>query len=443
MADIKKDYLKEYDNVAEAQKFSLVKKWMETEPLPFFKQLREQRPILVTPLCTLVSHFNDVRDVLQMPKIFTVALYKSKMGDYLMTHDDNAVHDREKAIMQSMLNRDDIPFVREVVARNARQILDTANGQIEAAYNYCRAVPASLVQDYFGFDCVEKKDLIEWSYWTQYDSFHNHFFNLLSEKETQYFSNQKEEMSKKFTMYMTGLILRRTVAVKANQAVGFILCAWFFLLKIGHRLMGSDKYELKDDIVTRMISTSYSEALEYPIARLGLNAGGLLIGAIETTSQAVAQVIQMLLEKPELTAMAVEAARKENTDEFDAIVWEALRFVPIAPFLFRQTASAYTLAKGTDHETAIPAGTNVLALTQSAMFDAYAFENPDEFIPKRNWYHHFNFGFGSHECLGKYVGMVMIPEMVRQIFLMSNIKAESKINYKEGPFPEEYFLSWK
>jgi cytochrome P450 len=436
MADIKKDYLQEYDRAAEAEKFPLVKKWMDTEPRSFFKQLREERPILVTPLCTLVSLFNDVRDVLQMPKIFTVALYKSKMGDYLMTHDDDAIHSREKPIMQAMLNRDDLPDVRRIVARNAKTILDSAEGTIEAAYHYCRAVPASLVQDYFGLDGVERKDLVDWSYWTQYDSFHNHFFNLLSEKESRYFSDKKEAVSKKFTAYMTDLILRKTVKAKAEKATGFLL-----LQKL-HRLFGSKKYELTDDIVTRMVRASYPDALQFPIQRLGLNAGGLLIGAIETTAQAVAQVIQMFIQNPTYHVMVKKAALSEDVSAFDGMVWEALRFVPIAPFLFRRTAASYTLAKGTAHETTIPAGTNVLALTQSAMFDPYAFENPDQFLPERNWYHHFNFGFGPHECLGKYVAMVMIPEMVRQIFIRPHLQAKTSIDYKGGPFPEHYMLSW-
>jgi len=84
----------------------------------------------------------------------------------------------------------------------------------------------------------------------------------------------------------------------------------------------------------------------------------------------------------------------------------------------------------------------VLPATQSAMFDSYAYENPDQFIPNRNWYHHFNFGFGSHECLGKYIGMVMIPEMVRQVMLKGKLTAKGKIDYKLGPFPEEYRLTW-
>ena len=77
------------------------------------------------------------------------------------------------------------------------------------------------------------------------------------------------------------------------------------------------------------------------------------------------------------------------------------------------------------------------------MFDEYAFENPNEFNPNRNWYHNFNFGFGSHQCLGKYIGMVMIPEMIRQILLQPELEDKGPINYKKGPFPEEYHLKWR
>lgn len=137
-----------------------------------------------------------------------------------------------------------------------------------------------------------------------------------------------------------------------------------------------------------------------------------------------------------------DAAKMDNPKAFDNIVWEALRFVPITPYMFRKTAGEYTVAKDTAHAITISPRTIVLTLTQSAMFDPKAFEAPDEFIAERNWYHYFHFGFGSHECLGKYVGMVLIPEMVRQVLLRSDIKAIGSIDYKFGPFPEQYDLIW-
>ena len=231
--------------------------------------------------------------------------------------------------------------------------------------------------------------------------------------------------------------------VKLEQTRNLFLIGWRILKTIGYAIAGKKVPMLKDDVFSRMLRTSFADQVEFDLVRVGTNAGGLLIGAIETTSQATAQVIEFFLKRPELLAKAKAAANSTDTKAFDNIVWEALRFVPISPYMFRQTSQEYTLAKGTDYETIIPAKTNVLVLTQSAMFDTYANENPDEFIPERNFYHNFNFGFGPHDCLGKYVGMEMIPEMIRQVLLLPHVHSTGDIDYKDGPFPESYTLVWK
>jgi cytochrome P450 len=439
------NYLQQFDAAADADKFPLVRRWIDTEPLPFFKELREKRPILVTPICTLLTLFDDVTEALNMPLVFTVALYLPKMGNgiYLMAHDDDALHTREKSLMQGMLNRDDLPQVRAMVANIAKGLLDSANGNMEAINGYCRMVPATLVQEYFGLTGIDKKDLIEWSYWNQADTFYNQPFDLLSAEKSKEISDHHTQTGEQLSKYIVELILARELAVKAELAEHTLLAPWYLLRMLVRKLLGKTNDKLTDNIVTRMVRTAYPGAVKFDIKRLGINAGGLLIGAIETTPQAVAQVIQYLLDDPTWLAAAKDAAQSPNTTEFDGIVWEALRFVPISPYLFRQAASDYTVAKGTDHATTIAAGTYILPVTQSAMFDPKAFENPDQFIPGRNWYHYFHFGFGSHECLGKYVGMVMIPEMVRQVLLRPGIKANGTIDYEGGHLPQRFNLSWQ
>ncbi len=438
------NYLAQYDAAAEADKFPLVYQWMWKEPLPFFKELREKRPILVTPEVTIVSRFDDVTSVLNMPKIFTVDLYLPKMGNgiYLMAHDDDALHSREKAMMESLLNRDDLPDVRNMIAKLGKDILDSANGSLEIVNEFCRMVPAGLVQDYFGLTGVDKKDLIEWSYWNQYNTFHNQPYDPIPEDKKQDIQDQQTRVSKLLGIYIAELMARRTLAIKLENA-NLLKRAGLEVCKLIRTLQDKKHEALKDDIVTRMLRNHFPEAMDLDLKRLGVNAGGLLIGAIETTSQAVAQIIQYLLNDPVWLPKAQAAAKLADTTEFDGIVWEALRYVPIAPYLFRKSASDYTVGMGSDYATLIPAGTIVLPATQSAMFDPRAFENPDEFIPQRNWYHYFHFGFGSHECMGKYVGMVMIPEMVRQVLLRDDLKANGAIDYKSGPFPEAYQLSWR
>jgi cytochrome P450 len=440
------DFLAQYDAAAEADKYPLVQKWMKTTPLPFFKQLREERPILVTPECTLLALFTDVRDTLQMPKIFTVELYKSKMGvtdtdpGYLMAHDDDALHYREKSLMQGMLNREDIPRVRQIIQDAAKGILDDADGSIEIVNNYCRMVPAIMVQEYFGLDGIDRKKLLKWSFWNQYNTFHNQPFDLNSKEEFDRIVATHAECSTELVDYITVLMVRKILTVKIKDRI------FGRLLKITNvirSLCGKEPKEFKDDIVKRMLRSAFAEQVDFPLTRIGVNAGGLLIGAVETTSQAVAQVIQFFIDQPELLEKAKAASARADTADIDALVWEALRFVPISPYMFRQASQDYTVAKGTDRETTIPKGTNVLTLTQSAMFDTYANEDPEAFKTDRNWYHNFNYGFASHDCLGKYVGMAMIPEMVRQVLLRTDIHATAPMDYKDGPFPEAYVLAWK
>ncbi|MGB2271778.1 MAG: cytochrome P450 [Pseudomonadales bacterium] len=442
------DYLAAFDAASHRDQYPLVQQWMKHEPLPFFKQLREQRPILVTSECTLVTRFDDVRDLLQMPSIFTVDLYKSKMGvtdkdvGYLMAHDDDALHYREKSLMQGMLNRDDIPRVRALIKNSAKSILDNSSDAIEIVNQYCRTVPAILVQEYFGLDGIEKERLIEWSYWNQYDAFHNQPFDLNSKEKFNYIVAQHNKVSEELVAYIAKLIGRKLVMVKAEQTKNRLLIGWYLLKNMFCKIFGIKQETPKDDIVYRMLRSSFAEQVDFSLVRIGVNAGGLLIGAIETTSQAVSQSIEFFLNRPELLKHAQQAAHENDSTHFDNMIWESLRFVPISPYLFRQTSQRYTLAKNTDRETTIPAKTNVLAITQSAMFDDYAYDNPEQFIAERNAYHHFNFGFASHDCLGKYIGMVMIPEMVKQVLIRKDVRSSEKIDYKDGPFPESYALQW-
>lgn len=436
------DYMAQLDATPEVDKFKQVRQWMDREPLPFFKALRERCPILVTPTATLVTRLEDCVEVLNQPKVFTVKLYDPKMSDYLMSHDDDAFHTREKSIMQGFLNRNDLSDVRVMVANIAKRLIDDAGGRLEAIHGYTRRVPATLVQDYFGLTGAALDDLIDWSYWNQADTFYNQPFDDHTPEERQRIVAEHARTSTALGTYIVELMARRLLAVKAEQARGLLFGLWYGLKKLLDRLSGRRRAPLSDDIVTRMLRSHWADAVDFDLKRIGVNAGGLLIGAIETTSQAVAQSVQFLLDHPDLLAQARTVAAKDDPTEFDAIVFEVLRFVPISPYLFRQASQAAVIARGTERETVIPAGAYVLILTQSAMFDPRAFDHPDTFDPGRNWYHQFHFGYGAHECLGRYIGAVMIPEMVRQLVLRPSLKADRPIDYAGGHLPQTYPLSW-
>lgn len=446
------DFLKEYDEAPEDKKYPLVQKWMRETPIPFFAQLRAERPVLKTPVCTLVANFVDVRDMLQMPRVATVDLYKPKMGvtgpddGYLMAHDDDALHYREKSIMQGLLNRNDLPRVRSLIGDAAQKILKKANGSIEFVNEYCRKVPVSLVQSYFGLDGIDQDDLIRWSYWNQYDAFNNQPFDMRTDTDSAIIVEKHDQASTELVAYIASLTIRKILRIKIMDAI------WLFLSplqKLVYRILGMAIPERHETMVMRLYRTKFDKGVDFPLSRAALNAGGFLIGAIETTSQAVAQIVHFLLHRPEEMRKIKDAAREGDRETFNAMVWEALRFVPIRPDIFRKMAEDYVVGKSTDYETTIEKGEIVRLLIHSAMFDERAYENPEAFDPKRTFYHNFAFGFGEHECLGKYVGMEMIPEMVWHTVLLPDLKADSDLSYRnatfpdfDGPFPENFQVSW-
>lgn len=408
------DFLSVFDQTEDKEKWPLVRDWMKNYPQAFFKQLRSQRPVLVTPECTLIARYDDVIEALNQPTIFTVALYKPKMGDYLMTEDDTFMHNTEKEIMLSLLKREDLPRIRQFVADKSDEILNQANGKLDLVDNYCRMVPVSMVQTIFGLDGISPKTLIKWSYWNQYNAFKNQPFHVAADSPQVH--NNMKSANRMLGLYVFTVMIRK----------------WW------HILIGKPK----NDTVTRLLKENYPKESKFNIFRQGINAGGLLIGAVETTSEAVVYALHQLSLRPDMWQKAIDLANSDDTESFDKIVWEALRFQPIAPYIFRELSQDYTIGKGESYETTMPKGTTVLNLIGSAMFDPVAFDHPDEFDPSREFGKSFHFGFASHQCLGKIIGMVMIPEMVRQVLRRPDIKVDSPIGYADEPFPKHYPFSW-
>jgi cytochrome P450 len=405
-------FLDQYDDTSPAARFPLVRGWLKSSPIELCAELRERRPILVTPECTLLALHVDVVDALLQPSVFTVQPYEDKMGTYLMAQDDTPVHMREKSIMRAMLNRDDLPRIRDFVGRTAAAALDAAaDGELDAIGGLTRHVPIALVQDYMGFDGVSPATLARWSLANQWDTFHNQPFHENANADEIHANAQAANVE--LREYLAELVPRRIAAIKSGDT--------------------------RDDIVSRLLCMSLPASVGFPMERLVRNIGGLLIGTVETTSQAAAQAMQELFRRPD--ALAKARAVAQDPARFDGYVFEALRFDAISPYLFRRAAADYVMARGTPRETRIAAGTMVLPLVQSAMFDPAAHAAPLEFRPDRGLSKAFHFGFGLHECLGRYIGEVMVPEIVRQVLLRQGSRPLGAIEYGDGSLPARYRIA--
>lgn len=408
-------YLQRFDAAAVTDRWKMVRGWIFAEPLPFFAELRANRPVLEMPEVTLATLFEDCVEILRHHETFSVALYKPKQGGYWMDQDDTAQHWRDKSIMRAILDFEDIPAIRAYVADKSASLLAAAGGAIDAVPGLTRAVPIAFCQDWFGMTHRDPADLVRWSYWNQLDTFWNQPFDAIAWPDPQKIVDARVSGNKEFVAYITDLLALRLVENKTGFG-------------------GKDP-------VARLLALSSSGALKFDLPTVGLNVGGLLIGAVETTSHTVVNALDFLLRHPDQFAAARTAALSDKPEAVDGFVFEALRFKPAFPYFFRTCEHDTVLGRGRPHETAVAKGTTVLAVTHSAMFDPVGQPSPDTFDPLRGTANMFTLGLGLHECLGRAIATVMIPEMVRQCLRLPGLQA-GDVDRHGGPVPESWMLRW-
>ena len=408
-------YLERFEATPVAERWPLVRRWMDEAPLDLYAELRAHRPVLEMPELTLVTRFDDCLEILRRFDLFSVALYRSKMAGYWMAQDDTAEHWRDKSVMRSILDPEDVPGIRSYVGEKAAALLSAAGGSIDAVAGLTRAVPLALVQDRFGFTESDPAEMHRWSYWSQMDSFWNQPFDSIRVADPGKIIAERQAGNQAMAAYLIGLVQRRASSLQAGQDSA--------------------------DPVSRLLKLSLSGGLKFDVERVVVNVGGLLVGAVETTSHAVVNALDFLLSRPDDLAKARAAALSDDPTAVDGYVFEALRFRPAFPYFFRTCEQDTLLSRGSDHEARVAKGTTVLAVTHSAMFDAEAFPNPNSFDPNRGLTNSFHFGHGLHECLGRWIGGAMIPELVRQGLRLNGLSA-GPVDRRGGPVPESWQWRW-
>jgi len=408
------DYLTRLNALPPLARWAQARAWLFGEPLPFFAEMRAACPVLALPQVTLAFRHADCTTILRRHDVFGVDLYKPKQGDYFMAQDDTAAHWREKSIMKSILDVEDVPAIRKWVGAATAAALDAGHGEIEAVAGISRAVPTAMVQHWFGFDEADPARLIDWSYWNQQDAFWNQPFDAAFTRDPQGIIEKRQRAGVMMGLYLAKLVAKKALKVKFGSTAR--------------------------DPVSRLLRLSFSGGLKFDIRNVIFNTGGLLIGAVETTSHTVVNAVAHLLADPaRLAAARVDAG---DPARFDGHVHEALRFCPAFPYFFRTCHRPTTLAAETPHAVTVPAGATVLAVTHSAMFDVAGFANPDAFDPARDHSDNFTFGQGIHDCLGLQIARATVPEIVRQIIRRPGLTAPAAPDYRGGRVPEAWNLRY-
>lgn len=167
------------------------------------------------------------------------------------------------------------------------------------------------------------------------------------------------------------------------------------------------------------------------------NLLGILIGAVPTLSKAACLAVDELLRRPAELARARAAARAGDEDAVAGYLWEALRFQPLNPILYRRTPRPTRLG-----DTDIPEGTMVLASNLSAMFDPERVPRPRRFIVPRPWASYILWGEGLHRCWGDWINRSILPAMLTPLLARPGLRALGPPDGGGTPFPKSYRLAW-
>ena len=177
------------------------------------------------------------------------------------------------------------------------------------------------------------------------------------------------------------------------------------------------------------------------------NLLGILVGLVPTLSKAATQALNGLLDRPKMLAAAQEAARADDDTALAPFVFEALRFDPLNPMIYRRAARDTVIAANTLRQRTIPSGTMVLAANLSAMFDRQRVASPNSFQPGRPWEHYLLWGDGLHTCFGASINRAVLPAILKPLLQKRMLRRApgklGRIDTGATPFPQHMHVTFQ
>ena len=385
-----------------------------------FRHLREHHPILKLPRLAIVSRYEDVIEVLSQDQIFTVGeIYKRKMeattGDFILGYENGPVYLREATLMRQAVLPEDIDRVKTLTAEYSSLLVAQAvpRGRIDVVDGLSRVTPTRLIETYFGIPIQSETQMQRW----MRILFHEIFVNIGNEPNV---AADASLAGKELAAYLDAVIVQRKIELESGHFAG-------------------------DDFLTRLIKMQLDPANNLSNCDIRRFVGGTIVGTVDTNSRAMAQGFDQLLDRPVELEGARQAALNDDDELLSKYIYEAMRFNPQNPILFRHCSQDYTVARGTDREKTIPAGDLVVAGTLSAMFDESKFPEPETFRLDRPFQNYILYGYGQHECFGKHISTAMIPQTLKPLLKLPNIKRapgdDGQLKY-EGAFPNNLWVEF-
>ena len=364
----------------------------------------------------IVTRYQDVVEVLDRNADFEV-VYEPKMRaitggeNFFLGMQDTALYERDVSNLRLAMRRDDVAAIVEPAARRlAEQLVAKQTNRIDVPKDLSLLVPTAIVTDYFGIAGAENNDLIDWAtlmFWYL-------FIDLAGDPAIT--SKALDAAASCRSAIDAAIVSRKAAGVAKDDVLGRCLV----LQKANQP--GMDDLGIRNYLI------------------------GLVIGAIPTISKACVQALDQLLDRPQALQSAQAAARGGDSALLAAHVFEAFRFNPVNPVIYRRAACDATIAAGSLRARKIPKGTMVLASNLSAMFDPLKIEAPESFRIDRPWGEYMLWGYGMHTCFGAYINRAVMPAILKPLLAKPGLRRAAgnsgRIDTGGTPFPQHFSVEW-
>ncbi|HMI97780.1 MAG TPA: cytochrome P450 [Micropepsaceae bacterium] len=384
-----------------------------------FRIARNLFPILLVKYkgkaFALVTRFDDVQEVFQRPNVFDV-IYAPKIkvlmdGDNIflgMKDEDQAT--RDKSTMRLTAPRGEaLTRVKPRVEQLSEEVMAGTKGCVDIAMELTQTVTTRFFGEYFG---TVASDVMK-------------------------FSDQARLLFKFMFVDMNdNPSLRAEVVPAAAEMRSFVEG------KIAERKSQRGRH---DDMLERCLKLQDDGFPGMTDRDIRNNLIGMIVGGLPQPPMVIPQLFDVLLDRPLDLAAASAAARANDDALISKYVFEASRFYPLTPGLFRHCTEDYKLAAGTWRTKVIPTGALVMVSTRSAMFDGRRVERATQFRIDRPDYNYMHFGYGMHECFGVYMNRAMMPAICKSLLKRRNLRrapgADGKLQM-DGSFAKSLLVQF-
>lgn len=391
-----------------AARVGLVRQWMAARPRELFAELRQDQPIFLTPGFVLLSRHAEVAEVLACDEVFSNQAYDERLqpliSGFMLGAEDGPAYERESALLRLALRRSDMPAIAAMAGEAASIAVATArpSGHIEVVHGLLRPILARFVGEYIGVPGPGERAMLAWARLLAHAI-------LCDPDGDPRIQDDALEASSEFRGYVDVLVHSRRSRLAVGGPPGDDALGRLLALQAGG--VKIDDRKIRDLLI------------------------GVITAAVEPTIAVGTRAIREVVRRPEVLAMARQAALTEDHAIVTAIVTEALRFAPPLWTPIRVCTAPYTLARGTPHETVVRPYTRILASTYSAGFDTARTPDADKFVVRRPPPQAPVFGLGPHTCAGRHIALVLLRAALTALLRGGAVRVSGEIGHV-GPFPD-------